>query len=295
MTETTGVAFFAYNTEQIDYLKLATVAGRYVKRHMPNREVCLITNTGTWDWFRRSPFSQYEHAFDDIVLIEPSERWNERTHYDSPYYKFVSEFKNGNKHRVIDYTPYDRTLLIDIDYVIQNSSLDYVFDTDSAVTLFHRAESLDRQPPPHSHQELNSLGIPQLWSTAVYFDKNSSTSQMFFDIWGHVADNYDFYRFLYGFTGSMYRTDYAVSIATHIMNGMGQGELIEDFPMPLINMGQKDNIVKINGADEWVYLINDREQNWEDTPTLIKGENVHVMNKRAIERNFDDIMEALDE
>ena len=55
-----------------------------------------------------------------------------------------------------------------------------------------------------------------------------------------------------------------------------------------------DDIVSINTVDEWGYLVNDRQENWKDTLTLIQKENVHVMNKRALDRNFDDIMAALE-
>lgn len=293
---TSGITFFAYNTQEIDYVKLATIAGRYSKRHMPSHATCLITDAGTWDWFSKGPNAEYiDMAFDDIVLVPPDIRANKRTHFDSPWHKFTSDFKNGNKHKVFEYTPYDKTLLLDIDYIVQNNSLEYVFDSDSAVTLFHRAESLIGEPPAPPQQYLNNLGIPMLWSTAVYFDKSNSLTKMFFDLWGHVGDHYDFYKFLYGFPGTMYRTDFCVSIAAHILNGMGQGELIEDFPQPMINMSQHDDIAKINSATDWIYMVNDRKENWEDSLTRISNENVHVMNKRSLERKFDDIMGALDE
>jgi hypothetical protein len=145
-----------------------------------------------------------------------------------------------------------------------------------------------------SQQYLSAGGIPMLWSTAIYFDRNTDLAQMFFDTWAHVADNYEFYHFLYGFPDHMYRTDYCVSIAAHILNGMGAGNLISDFPQPMINMSQLDDIARISGPDEWDYLVNDPEENWRNTLTKIQGENVHVMNKRSIDRKFQDIMSSLD-
>lgn len=292
---TTGIVFFAYNTTEIDYVKLSTIAARYAKRYMPGHEICLITDAGTWEWSKTSSHWQYaEQAFDEIVLVDPDIRVNQRTHYDSPYHKFTSEFKNGNKHKVFQYTPYDKTLLLDIDYIVQNDSLAYVFDTDNAVTLFQSAESLIGEPPALPQQHLHDYGIPMLWSTAIYFDKTQSLTKLFFETWEHISKNYDFYKFHYGFPGKMYRTDYCVSIATHMLNGMGHGDLIDKFPTSMINMSQHDDIVSINTVDEWGYLVNDRQENWKDTLTLIQKENVHVMNKRALDRNFDDIMAALE-
>jgi hypothetical protein len=157
----TGIAFFAYNTENIDYIKLSIIAARYVRRYMPDRNICLITDSGTWEWFNTSPYSKYiESAFDDVTLIETTHQINIRTHHDSPYHRFKSNFKNGNKHKIIEYTPYDKTLLLDIDYIVQNHSLDYVFGSDSAVSLFHNAESLTGLQPISSQKYLSDAGIP---------------------------------------------------------------------------------------------------------------------------------------
>jgi hypothetical protein len=133
-----------------------------------------------------------------------------------------------------------------------------------------------------------------LWSTAVYFNKHAPVTKMFFDMWSHVRDNYEFYQFLYGFPGTLFRTDFCVSIAVHLLNGQGTGELIDSFSRPMINMSQLDDIVKINNADQWVYSITDQAETWKTSLTSIKNENVHVMNKRALDRNFNDIIAALD-
>jgi hypothetical protein len=292
---TSGVAFFAYNTTHIDYLKLAVLAGRYVKRNMPDREICLITDKGSWEWFRNSPTGEMaDGTFDDVVLLDADPVVNNRRHRDSPYTEFVSDFKNGNKHLVFDHTPYDRTLLLDIDYIVQNNSLDYVFNSDDSVTLFHDAESLVGKPPHAAQRHLDAQGIPMLWSTAVYFDKTNPTTKLFFDMWAHVRANYDYYQFLYGFPGTMFRTDFCVSIAVHLLNGMGMGNVIGDFPTPMINMSQLDDIAKINQVNEWVFSVTDQVETWKTSLTSIKDENVHVMNKRALDRHFDTIITELD-
>jgi anthranilate/para-aminobenzoate synthase component II len=59
-------------------------------------------------------------------------------------------------------------------------------------------------------------------------------------------------------------------------------------------MSQLDDIVKINNADQWVYSVTDQAETWKTSLTSIKNENVHVMNKRALDRNFNDIIAALD-
>lgn len=291
---TQGIVLFAYNTEQINYLRLATVAAQYAKRYMPAYPITLITTKGNWEWFTNNTDQKIiDGSFDNVVYANPPQQHNKRTHFDSPWHKFTSDFQNGNKHQVIDLSPYDQTMLLDIDYIVQNNQLEYVFESDSPVTLFHHAETLIREPAAQAQQYLNEQGIPMLWSTVIYFDRRQSVTKLFFDLWAHVSENYAFYQLLYNFPGKLYRTDFCVSIAAHILNGMISGSVIQDFPQPMIYMSQKDDIAKINQADEWVYLVNNRAERWNNTLTKIKNENVHVMNKRSIERHYDDIMRHL--
>lgn len=292
---TTGVAFFAYNNASIDYAKLSALAALYVKRHMKNNSVCLITDDDTWKWMTDTVKDiRVDDAFDDVVLTNVNHPLNIRNNFDSPWTQFNSDFKNSNKHRIIEYTPYDRTLMLDIDYIVQNNSLDYVFETDSEVSCFYEAETLNGRPSALAETELHSLGIPMLWSTAVYFDRNSQLARLFFDLWGHIHDNYDYYKFLYGFSGNLFRTDFCASIASHILGGMTGSQVVDQFPGKLINMSQKDDIAKVNSIDDWVYLVNDRKENWNDYMTRICGENVHVMNKRALERFYPRLTSLLE-
>lgn len=292
---THGVVFFAYNTKQIDYLKLAVLASKYIRRHMPNEKICLITDTGSWNWFITTKSgSNAKDLFDDLVILDISHKRNTRIHYDSPWSKFSSDFKNSDKHKIIDYTPYDKTLLLDTDYIIQNGDLNYIFDSSAHVTLFHNAKDLLQQNLSNSQQYLNEVGIPMLWSTVIYFNKHVELTKIFFDLWAHISENYAFYKFLYQFPGDMFRTDYCVSIAAHIMNGMNSGPIIESFPGEIITMQQTDDIAKIIDIDEWIYLVNNYNEQWKDSLTNIKNENVHVMNKRSLTRCYDELIALFD-
>jgi len=295
MTETKGVCFFAYNTEQIDYGRIAVMAALFVKRNMVNNNTCLITDQGTWDWISQSQSkAMIDSAFDEVILTQGEHKSNLRVHHDSPWTKFRSEFRNSNKHKILEYTPFDKTLLLDIDYIVQNNNLDYLFDSNEEISMYHNATNLDNQLPKEPEQRLKPYGIPMLWSTVVYFDKRSELAKLFFDTWAHVAENYDFYKFLYGFPPGLYRTDFCVSIAAHILKAQGTGELVSNFAdESMIYMSQKDDIVQVTDIDEWIYLVNDRTENWKDILTRVKSENVHVMNKRALDRHYDQIMRLL--
>ena len=96
-----GVIFFAYNNEQIDYIKLAVLAASAVKKHMKNNQTCLITNKTSFDWGKKSVTTKVlDKAFDHIVIEEPEYRPNVRKFHDSPWTTFKCQFENWNKNNV---------------------------------------------------------------------------------------------------------------------------------------------------------------------------------------------------
>ena len=146
---TTGVALFAYNNKEIDYLKIALMNARYIKRHMKNNNVCLITDEGTYAYLSNHfNKSMVIDLIDKIIISKENlDKSNKRLHYDSPYTSFTAEFYNTDKHRIYNYTPFDKTLLIDVDYIIHNNYLDKVFDSKSSVSMFHTSYDLKCEKP----------------------------------------------------------------------------------------------------------------------------------------------------
>jgi len=289
-----GICFFAYNTTEIDYIKFSILSAMYAKKHMKHNQTCLITKKGDYDYAKETHGDDLiNKAFDHIVFTEDEFKENERTHYDSPWTKFKSQFNNSNKHKVFEYSPFDRTLMFDIDYIVQNDNLDYVFETNNHVTMYNDAVGIDSLEMRILEKYLNPVGIPMWWSTVVYFDK-SEFSKLFFDLWGHVVDNYDFYKFLYKLPGTVMRTDFCASIAAHILNGMMEGDVITTFKdQYLVNMDQKDELEEVVSAKDFIFLANNREENWKDIVSRIQNTNVHMMNKRSVDRNYDALMEAI--
>lgn len=289
-----GICFFAYNNKDIDYVKLALLAALHVKKFMKHNNTCLITEEGDYNYLVASRGEELvDKAFDEVVFTTVKHRQNMRTHFDSPWSKFTSEFKNSNKHLIYEYTPFDKTLLLDIDYLVRNDSLDYLFDSDNSVAMYQQARNLKHQNPYLYERYLNPVGIPMWWSTVVYFDK-SDLSNMFFDMWAYVSENYDFYKFLYNFPGALFRTDYCVSIATHLLNGMSTGDIIDEIKdTQMVFMDQKDELVEVKSPTDWIFLANDRREPWKDILTRNNFDNIHMMNKRSIDRNYNALMENI--
>ena len=294
--EESGICMFAYNNDQLDYVQFAHIAAGYVKAHMENKNICLITDEGTYGWLKDSVDSKWHSAcFDHVVITEDQPVNNPRRHFDSPWTEFTAPFYNNNKDQVFSYTPFEKTLLIDTDYIVKNNFYDYIFDTDIPVSMHRTARYLEHQLPYLNEITLSDGGVNHWWSTVVYFDQ-SLESKLFFDLWTHVKDNWDYYHLLYQFPPALFRTDFCVSIAAHIMNGFNENNFIHDFlGIPLVNMDQKDDIVEIQDIDSWILLSHDRKEQWKNTLTKNIDTNLHAMNKRALSRHSSTIIKKLQE
>ena len=277
---TRGVCFFAYNNEQIDYIKLAMLASKYVKQHL-DVPVTVITDAGSLSWAKQS-LKEYklEDWFDNIVETKDKMKDNVRKHYDSPWSSFDAQFSNSNKHKIWEYSPYDQTLLLDIDYIVRNNYLNHVWDNYTGVGMFRDAKSIRNEAPAPRETWLFDAGVKMWWSTVIYFDRTES-SKLFFDTWAHCAENYEFYRYLYNFPGKLFRTDYCVSIATHILNGMLENDVVNEFPGEMYFLDQKDDIIEVRDS-EWICLSHDREEQWKNILVNHSAIDLHVMNKRSL-------------
>ena len=236
-----------------------------------------------------------ENNIFDNVIIEEHKNWvpNVRNYYDTPYASYKGQFNNLNKHEVFELSPYDQTILFDVDYLVNNNILNLAFNLDAPVQLYRNAQTLKNTEPDHNiDRRLNDAGIPLYWSTIIYFDK-SPMSKMFFDMWAHVKENYDYYQSVYRFPEGLYRTDFAVSISMHLLKGFNDciDDIFTELPgSPMKYMAYKDDIASVdkNGI---VFFANNYKEEWNNILTYSEGENLHMMNKRAIDRHYDKLME----
>jgi hypothetical protein len=290
-----GILLIAYNNGKIDYEKLALVAARCVKLHMTNNHVTLLTDQPTFDALTAelTPALAAE-TFDHIIIDNVTHERNTRTHRDSPWNEFTTQFNNKNKHSIFNKSPYNKTLMIDVDYLIGNDTLDAIFDTDSEVAMYKTALSVRNYQPRIWEQKLHPDGIDMWWSTAVYWRSDSELAKLFFGVWEHVKENYNYYKWLYKFPGVLFRTDYAVSIAVHILNGHRQGNLIHELPGKVMRFSEQiDDIADFKEINDIILVCPDPKELWKNIASRVKNENVHVMNKMAILRHYDKIKQMI--
>ena len=88
---------------------------------------------------------------------------------------------------------------------------------------------------------------------------------------------------MYQFRTTVYRNDFAFSIAIHIMNGYRSGTFANTLPGKKFYAIDKDVLVDIVD-DEIKLLVQKTNRFGEYTAVKLKGSNCHVMNKFSLER-----------
>jgi hypothetical protein len=59
-------------------------------------------------------------------------------------------------------------------------------------------------------------------------------------------------------------------------------------------MDQKDDIVKFNNLDDVIFLKHNRQEPWKNILMKHSSDNLHLMNKRAFDRQIDFIRQSFE-
>lgn len=285
---TKGILIFAHNNPQIDYGLMAVISGGLAKKKL-NVPVSLVTDKWTVAWLKESGmFAKAENVFDKIIEVEKPVTKNSRKLYDG-FNSQTIPFENSNRYSVWDLSPYDKTLMIDSDYLVFSDSLNEYWDVDAPVMMGHSLNDITGERAGILDNRVSETGIHMFWATTVMFDK-SSESQFFFKLVDFIKDNYRYYADLFRFSPKQFRNDIAFSIAKHIMNGF-ETEFVYTLP-PVFSIFDKDIMLNVD-AEKLTFLIDkplDCGSFWAATTT---GVDVHVMNKQSIIRNKDKLLELI--
>jgi hypothetical protein len=259
-----GVVVFAFNTETVDYVRIADNTSRLIA-HSLNLPVTIITDID----------SEPKFAYDNIIRIDPQ---GETTRQDLNNNTVV--WRNIGRYLAYELSPYNETILIDTDYLVLDNSLLKLFDTEFDYRLMHHNYS----PGEPISESMGETSLPFIWATVVLFRKCERT-RLFFNLVGRVQRNYGYYRMLYNIRERNYRNDYAFAIANNIINGYSLNE-DQGIPWPMFTIEKKIN--KIMLTDTQV------EVHYEETATVIPYQNIHVMDKDyLLSRDFEQVVEAI--
>ena len=276
-----GAFLIARNNGHIDYVKQAVFLARRIKQYL-NIPVSVATDSVD---YLESTFGT--DVFDKIIGLEYSiEKSNSRYFFDGALSKKTASFKNSNRANAYDLSPYDETLLLDTDYVISNSLLSSVFDSNSDFLIYKRSSDVAKVRDESEFDKISDTSIDFYWATVVFFRK-TETNEIFFDLVKHIEQEWNHYRRVYQITSSLFRNDFAFSIAIHIMNGFQSGDFAQQLPGKMLYTTDKDVLSQLHD-DKMMFLVEKKDYLGEYTAIKTSGQTIHVMNKISLNRIIDE-------
>jgi len=284
---TRGALIFAHNNRDIDYALMSLISGGLVKKHL-EVPVSLVTDESTIAWMKTSKI--YDSAvklFDQIILVEKPKTDNQRRLHDGVNNTTVP-FVNLNRANACDLTPYDRTLLLDSDYLIFSNLLNEYWDIDEDVLISKSINDIYDQKRLGFHDRyVSETGVHLYWATIVMFTKNKK-SRAYFNMVNYVKDNYRYYGDLFRFDVQQYRNDISFSVAKHILDGF-ETQISPSLP-PVLSALDKDILHSVDITGKLTFLVSPM-LNGVFCAAAIKNTDVHIMNKQSLIRNAQQLLE----
>ena len=242
---TTGALIFARNNEQIDYEAMARWSAKNIKRHLG-----IPTHIVTDD----SESSTNARHFTDVGAVT----WH-----------------NLNRMDAYRLSPWDRTLVLDADYVVASAQLQAVLEVDQDFLAYRWAYDVTGC---NDFEGLNYFGnnrMPMWWATVMMFRK-SKQAELIFNSMQMIRDNWTHYRNLYKNTNATYRNDHALSIALGIVNGHTLNH--HSIPWALASLTPEHRLTQVNQDRYRVDFVNSENKSRWITLT----QDFHAMGKQQL-------------
>lgn len=279
-----GVLVIARNNNHTDYIKQAIFLAQKVKQHL-NLPTSIITDNV--DYLKT--FDQT--VFDQVIPVDYENKLNSRNYYDGGLSSKTDNFKNSSRSLVYELTPYNETLLLDTDFVINNNLFLNCFDSEHDLLLYKESRDLSGNRNTKEFEFISDSGCEFYWATCVFFRK-TPVNEIFFNLIKHIQDEWNHYRRLYQIQSHLFRNDFAFSIAIHILNGFNKGNFVGKMPGKLTYITDQDILWDYKN-EKMMFLVAKKDYLGEYYAVTTDKINVHVMNKFSLSRIID--QEMLDE
>lgn len=275
---TKGVLLIANNNTYIDYVKQSVYLAERIHKYL-DVPVSIITNSVN---YLKENFDEY--LFDNIIEVQSDDK-NKRIIFDGEFSQRTINWQNASRMDAYQLSPYYQTLLMDTDYIINNSLLKNVFDSKNSFMLYKTGYDLAQTRTTDEFERVSDTSIDFYWATVVYFTK-CDENKTFFNLVKHIKQEWDYYTRIYRLPSIIYRNDYAFSIALHIMNGFQSGNFAQTLPGKLHYIVDKDLLIKHDG-EKMTFCVAKEDRPGEYTLLKTDSLNVHVMNKLSLQREID--------
>jgi len=257
-----GILVFAFNNAKIDYVTQAIELAKRAATFL-NLPVSVVSNTDI----------QSEHI-DQVIFFDKFLR--NRRRYSDGCDSQELEFINSPRVFAYDLSPYDETLVIDTDVIIQNSKLLESFNLKNDIAMYDTCTDLTHRPNITEFKRVSDTSVKFYWATIVFVRKGD-IAKTFFDLTQHIQEEWDHYVNMYQLKRSQYRSDFCFSIAAHIMSD-NTGKL----PDKLYYTLDRDLLLSIKETS-MQFLVETPLYSGDYIVARTNKVNVHVMNKFSLD------------
>ena len=243
---TKGVLMYCFNTDQVAYHRVANVGMSLAKQHL-GLPITVVTNTQTLDNWQDRPSENY-------ITIDNE---NNNTKLGQPWH-------NLERCQAIDHSPYDSTIVIDVDYLCFSKKLLQYTETVHDFLIHSAAHDVSyRQSLTYERKSM----LPLVWATVLIFRKTERAKRIF-DTAKLVKSHYQHFCNLYRIDYRNFRNDYAFAIALNQCNGHNEYDIIPD---SIATLPHDCNVLSYSDTG-LVYR-------YQDKINRIEGQDLHVLNK----------------
>lgn len=247
-----GILAFAYNTATTNY---ETIAHQTLKiaSHYLDLPYTLIT--------------------EDTVPCN-----SDNVRYDIDLEQFV-QWRNQGRYLAYELSPYDETLVIDVDYLVLDQNLLKIFEQPWDYLLQRTSHALTQSWP----ETMGPNSLPYIWATVFAFRKTPS-AEKFFKLVERIQKNYSYYKLLFNMQERNYRNDYAFAVADVILNGYTLQT--RSIPGSMLAIDQSIESIVL---DDNKLIVKDKNKAY-----VLPKTNVHIMSKSYLQSdNFIQLTEQL--
>lgn len=267
---TRGILICAFSNEKIDYLEQANWAADRVNTYL-DLPVTIITDEKSVNG------REFTH---NIILSDAlSGGTRNFKHLEEGY---IGTWYNANRYQSYNLSPYDETIIIDSDYVVNSDQLLRVFESPYDVLCHRDVYDITGRNGFSPYYTFGKRNFPHYWATVLFFKKSKQGEQLF-QIMEMIKDNYRHYSNLYKFRENPFRNDFVVSMALSILHG----HKLDAIPTIPWAMPSAYDDVDLEQLDETKFRISyTKYSNGSEKPykSIVKDTDFHFINKFALDK-----------
>jgi len=247
-----GVLLYAFNNGTTDYLSMARWSAERIERFL-GLPTTIISNQDDAELGGTRIFN----------ATKGTEKWY-----------------NASRNRAWDHSPYDETIVLDVDYIVNSEILNLLFTVDKPFMIHQTATDVTRRAEFIALDRFGEHKFPSRWATVMYFKRDDRAKEVF-DTVEMIKRDWKHYGDLYKFRSDTFRNDWAFSIALGLLGGHLESTR-SSIPWPLVT-ATTDVDVRSGEREDMFVLSYVTYLQQKAVIQNVKGLDIHVMNKQSME------------